>query len=99
MVTTKIGKLFDGMLLLASLICTTLLGSCDKGIGGNEDPEPGVYDLTVSDFRKYGAMLKAKAVLPEKIATDFEVGFELSKSNTFPKESTRIVFGNGCRLC
>lgn len=87
----KIGKLFDGMLLLASLVCMTLLGSCEKGIGEDESKsrEPGVYDLTVSDVEMFGAKLKANVTLPEQMGMDFELGFEVSESNTFPKESTK----------
>lgn len=86
----KTGKLFEGMMLLTSVICMTLFGSCDKGIGEEEKKsmEPGVSDLTISDVGMFGAKLKAKVTLPEQMGMDFELGFEVSESNTFPKGAT-----------
>lgn len=86
----KTGKLFDGMLLLASVACMTLLSSCNKGddVVENTNPGPGVYDLEVSNVGIYSAKLKAKVTMPEQIGMDFELGFELSESDAFPKGST-----------
>ena len=45
----KIGKLFDGVLLFASMISMTFLGSCDKGIGEDEKKDLEKYvDLGLS---------------------------------------------------
>ncbi|MCQ2057462.1 MAG: hypothetical protein MJY75_04545 [Bacteroidaceae bacterium] len=68
----KTGKLFDGMLLLASVACMTLLSSCNKGddVVENTNPGPGVCDLEVSDVGIYGASLKAKVAMPEQMETE-----------------------------
>ena len=89
--TMKIGKLYDGMLIMASLVGITLLGSCDKGISEDEreNQEPGVYDLTISDVGMFGAKLNAKVTMPEQVGKDFELGFEVSESSTFPTELTK----------
>lgn len=61
---------------------------CDNKSGESNHPEPGVYGFGVSNVQMLTADVQAQVVLPDQIAADFELGFEVSEDMTFPEGTT-----------
>lgn len=75
---------------LALIACPFLMVSCTKE---TEQEKPGVKTLVVEQIGKVAVLLKGAVILPDSISNDFELGFELSTSPSFPAKFTqkRIV--------
>jgi len=55
------------------------------------DKKPSVTTLDTTNMQMHTATLNAKLVLPGQMTTDFEIGFEISEDQTFPKSNTKRV--------
>ena len=75
--------------LLASAVFL-FLGSdkVSNGAGDDEDLNPGVKTLNVTDISSSSATFNGKLNIPEQIAADFDFGFELCTSENFEEETT-----------
>lgn len=66
-------------------VLAVLLASCDKD---EKISMPGVTTLAATDVDMFTATLNGIVSLPEQIAIDFEIGFEVSEDQSFPEAST-----------
>lgn len=78
-------------ILYLLFMLAVLFASCgEEGPLGKDEPKkPGVTTQAATDVQMFTATLNAKLVLPEQMATDFEIGFEISEDQIFPEETTQ----------